>query len=204
MKKIKVLSAFLIIILLINTIMPLISYATERNATISNEIIKTLEEGTTNYDVDTNDKVENGENTTEDSILQEDGKNELNKEETKQVENMQEEIIEKEITEEKTTEKEEKVEKQLKKIQSMSEVEFSASVEIQGYKINTYVVDGIYYLFLPRNVDISNLAIQYDYDLDIIETTSGIIDVVNKQIINDFSVIDEITVTARRQISISN
>ena len=86
----------------------------------------------------------------------------------------------------------------------MSEVEFSASVEIQGYKINTYVVDGIYYLFLPRNVDISNLAIQYDYDLDIIETTSGIIDVVNKQIINDFSVIDEITVTARRQISISN
>ena len=79
MKKIKVLSAFLIIILLINTIMPLISYATERNATISNEIIKTLEEGTTNYDVDTNDKVENGENTTEDSILQEDGKNELNK-----------------------------------------------------------------------------------------------------------------------------
>lgn len=56
-------------------------------------------------------------------------------------------------------------------ILSSSSTSFSAYIEIDGYKINTWLSNNIYYLFVPNNVDITNLEINYE----------------NKQVVNDFS-----------------
>lgn len=75
------------------------------------------------------------------------------------------------------------------------DISFSAYINVNGYKIETYLSKGIYYLFLPKIVDIKALEIMYQYGTDIKQISSGTIDIANKKIINDFSLNDNLKIT---------
>jgi len=77
-----------------------------------------------------------------------------------------------------------------------SNIAFSAYLETNGYKIGTYLSKGIYYLFVPKTIDIKNLTIQYQYGVDIKQVSSGTIDNTNKRIINNFANNDTLKIVA--------
>ena len=57
-------------------------------------------------------------------------------------------------------------------IKTISNVPFSAQVEnTKGYKIKTYLKNGVYYLFLSKDIDISKLSIKYQYGSEIKNVT---------------------------------
>ena len=69
------------------------------------------------------------------------------------------------------------------------------NVEVLGYTINAYSYDGVYYLFIPNKVDISNLLINCTFDIK--STSVGEIDTLAKTITNNFNLNNEIVVTAK-------
>ena len=57
-------------------------------------------------------------------------------------------------------------------ISTVANIDFSASVQNSGeYEIKTFPKNGLYYLFLSKDIDISNLKIKYNYTTDIKEVT---------------------------------
>ena len=74
------------------------------------------------------------------------------------------------------------------------DTDFSVNADISGYVLNQYIQDNIYYLFLPKVIDISNLDIKYTGNVT--EVSSGIINSDDKIITNDFSNNNTIIVTA--------
>lgn len=70
-------------------------------------------------------------------------------------------------------------------IKSSNYEEFSLYVKINEYKVNTYITDNIYYLFIPQGADLSNLIINYTGNITNVST--GTLDINNKIILNDFS-----------------
>lgn len=66
---------------------------------------------------------------------------------------------------------------------------------VNGYDIGAYLSNGIYYIFLPNSVNISNLNIVYLYNSDIKQISSGSYDSINNVITNDFSDDDTLTIT---------
>ena len=90
-------------------------------------------------------------------------------------------------------------EKAIETIKSEAEEEFSLCVDISGYKVNTYIKNNIYYLFLPQGVNISNLEINYTGN--IVSISSGTINTNNKTINNDFSNNDTIIITDNNNIN---
>lgn len=213
MKKIKILAFLITLILVLNILIPMVALANENindNTTdkeITNNITDNTEqkENVTNNDVNntqgsntteetTNNIFEKNENTiqneTEDNIIEDLEEKEDNTEETNQTEKV--------ITEDKEIQEENKViENKSTDIEAeqVSNVEFNAGIEINGYKINTYLKNGIYYLFLPNAIDITNVNINYTYGVDIANISSGSVDLQNKIITNDFSVSDQLTIT---------
>ena len=82
-----------------------------------------------------------------------------------------------------------------------SDSRFSASISVNGYRIETYLSKGVYYLFVPKTVNIQNLEIQYEYGVEIKEVSSGIVDNANKKLINDFTNYDTLTIVAEDNTS---
>lgn len=80
--------------------------------------------------------------------------------------------------------------------ENLNNIAFSAYVEMNGYKIGTYLSKGIYYLFVPKTIDIKNLTIKYEYGVDIKQVSSGTIDNINKRIINNFANNDTLKIVA--------
>ena len=71
---------------------------------------------------------------------------------------------------------------------------FQAKVKFGDYIIHSILLDDTNYLFLPRNVDISDLII--NYNLDIISTTFGEIDEQTNTVTNNFNEYNQISLTS--------
>ena len=72
-----------------------------------------------------------------------------------------------------------------REIKSSANEEFSLYVKINEYKINAYITDNIYYLFIPQGADLSNLIINYTGNVT--NVSAGTLDINNKNILNDFN-----------------
>ncbi len=79
-------------------------------------------------------------------------------------------------------------------IAQISNIDFSASIDVNGYEIGTYLSKGIYYLFIPKSVNITSLAIKYQYGVDVKQVSSGTIDNINKTIVNNFAINDTLKI----------
>ena len=199
MKNFKVISILIIIIFIINMLMPIIAYGVE-NVPEEDIIIK---EDNSKIDEEENKQdgnIEEKDDEILDNEIDTEGNDNLKDEEDKTQDDMYKEDesqIENAITDDEITDETKAKEDNQEEIQPISNIDFSANILVNEYKINTYLQNGIYYFFVPRNIDISNLVIQYNYGVDISDTTSGVIDTTNKTITNDFSTKDEITLTAQ-------
>lgn len=74
--------------------------------------------------------------------------------------------------------------------------EFSIYLEVTGNRINPYFRDGIYYLFIPQEIKLNNVIINYSGKVT--DISAGVIND-NKTITNDFRQKDTIIITANEQ-----
>lgn len=70
---------------------------------------------------------------------------------------------------------------------------FSVNIKNEKNTINEYIKNNIHYLFLSKDVDIKNVNISYSGN--ILSTTYGKLDTINKKIVGDFSNTESFTVT---------
>lgn len=75
---------------------------------------------------------------------------------------------------------------------------FIAKVKFSGYIVDSLLIDDINYLFVPRNLDISDLKIKYNADIKMV--SSGELNLDSKTIVNDFSKDAEIILTTQDDI----
>ena len=181
MKKIKLTALIIMLVLIINIIMPT-AFAVEEelNTAVNTNTVEDDQEDKTKgvEDIEIDTSLEQGDN---EEIKQE---NEIKQEENKDLEDK---ILEEELKIEENTIKE--VDENLS-----ASSDFSIYVEIDEYKINTYLTNNIYYLFIPQGVDISNLTMNYTGNVT--QVSSGTIDTINGTINNNFSQKDTIVITA--------
>ena len=71
---------------------------------------------------------------------------------------------------------------------------FSIRVQVSDYIINSILIENTYYLFIPNNVDISNLILNYNNDIE--SSTFGQIDKQIKTILCDFTQNNEVILTS--------
>lgn len=76
---------------------------------------------------------------------------------------------------------------------------FLAQIKVSDYIINSILIDDIYYLFVPQNVDISDLII--NYNVEIKTTTNGEINKIERTIINNFTEDNEIILNSEDNIN---
>ena len=71
---------------------------------------------------------------------------------------------------------------------------FLVRVQVSDYIINSIFIENTYYLFIPNNVDISNLILNYNNDIE--ASTFGQIDRQSKTILCDFTQNNEVVLTS--------
>lgn len=199
MKKIKVLSIIITLIMVLNIVTPTAFAISENLSNINQEqgadIVRSSdEELQKNGNINTDGNAEANLNLKEDSseIQNNVADNEINQETI--ITNNHLEAIDEDSE---TFEEEKIVSYGLEnEVQATSNIAFSAYIETNGYKIGTYLSKEIYYLFLPKTIDIKNLAIKYEYGVDIKQVSSGTIDNVNKIITNNFANNDTLKIVA--------
>jgi len=76
---------------------------------------------------------------------------------------------------------------------------FLAQIKVLDYIINSILIDDVYYLFVPQNVDISDLII--NYNIEVKSTTNGEINKIEKTIINNFTENNEIILNSEDNIN---
>ena len=208
MKKIRVLSIIITLIMVLNIIAPTTFAISENliNQQQGADYVRSYDEDLLN-----NGNANNNLDLTEESIkenineedkanrneLNEENRNESNEEVDKETSSNGYELIEEDEQNKETQSTKEIVTYNMQnEIQLTSNIAFSAYVETNGYKIGTYLSKGIYYLFVPKAIDIRNLAIKYQYGVDIKQVSSGTIDNVNKIITNNFENNDTLKILA--------
>ena len=82
-----------------------------------------------------------------------------------------------------------------KQISTDDNVGFEPAIEVSGYKIKSHQRDNVYYIFVPKNVDISDLKIYFNIDIN--STTSGKLDQINDTLKNNFNKNDEVIVKGK-------
>lgn len=81
---------------------------------------------------------------------------------------------------------------------STGNVEFKGTVtNNEGYEINTYFQEEIYYLFLPKDIDISQLKIKYNCEGNIasVNSSTAVVDTTDKTITDNFVPKDTMVIT---------
>ena len=76
------------------------------------------------------------------------------------------------------------------------EIEFEATIDVLDYKIKSYQKNDEYYIFVPKDIDISNLEISCN--IDIRKTTSGEIIDEKRILCNNFKENPEVILTGKR------
>ncbi len=206
MKKIKILSVLIILIMVMNFFAPITFSISENVNNINNsetELIENIEdksenigEDSRNIDNDTvKEKVDERDGETQETVTQE---KELQETEAYETEMSETPIVEKEEIDAQDVNKQEELNTITTSINNsiapISNIDFSASIDVNGYEIGTYLSNGIYYLFVPKTVNITSLAINYQYGVDVKQVSSGTIDNANKTIVNNFDINDTLEI----------
>lgn len=201
MKRTKIAALIIMLVLIINIIMPTaFALEEELNNTVNENDIGLIEENTTeNVENKEENSLEseiiNQENTINNEVVEEDEETEkIEDNEMEQEENINEKEDLNTIDNEEDNLKVEETEIEDINEELSANESFSVYVEINGYKIGTYLSNNIYYLFIPKGVDISNLSVKYTGTVTTV--SSGTVDAQNKTITNDFAQTDTIVITA--------
>lgn len=197
-----------VIILNSNLLLPIVyAYTSNSENDENTEIANNVESTNGQYALDYEKELDNEDKIDSEDILgdEEDDDDKLNNEDTLYEENEDElndeDMFYKEDVLDDETELE--IENELIEAYSLEEdnednSEFSINVDVSGYKINSYLSNNIYYLFIPQGVDISNLIINYTGKVT--EISSGTINTENKTITNNFTKNSTITITANGSV----
>ena len=198
-KKIKLIAAFIILILISNLFIPIALAISEEQVLENTELNNNISINEISSDTES----EINEQEDDNIINEEDEENIADPEYTEYTENntinniagdLLEENIEEDIEEDSYIVNEElKTEEENTEVEEIDTRDFSINVEISGYKIKQYIQNNIYYLFLPKGLDISDLNINYTGNVT--EISSGTKNA-DKTITNNFLSNDTLTVTA--------